>query len=444
MIRGRKMATLSVVASVFASTVAFSIVATTLPAHAATAGFVESYSQQPPVGTIPIVGDFTDLDGLHIDDILWYGVGKIREQWWWGTSSGRFTKPTTGNPVINGNYQPLTGDFNGDGHLDIVWYGPGKTVDYVWYGNGLGGFTTSLISPGINGVYQPLIGDFDNNGSDDIIWYAPGRNTDYIWYGWSAPTNPRGDFARAVLPPINGTYDYVTGGDFNGDGALDLLWWSKNSVSHPRWLSTGIRGKWNTDHVSGPGKGSLPMVMNLDGQGASDIFWYGAGTIPDEVMLGTTPVTTAPRHINGNYDPIWGNFNGDTTSPKPFDDILWWATSAGGHDAFWQGNGTASPTPVPYTNHHQDWSTHYPSLGYFNSDNALDIQFGDPFGRSNSFYFGIDTLAGNGPSFGSAVFGSSPIRRHLAPTFAIRGAVCSSAGKKFLPSECALLAHSTR
>ena len=186
------------------------------------------------------------------------------------------------------------------------------------------------------------------------------------------------------------------------------------------------------------------MVMNLDGQGASDIFWYGAGSIPDEVMMGTTPVTIAARRINGDYDPLWGNFDGDNTSPKPFDDILWWARPAGGHDAFWQGNGTASPTSVAYTNSHQDWSTHYPSLGYFNSDNALDIQFGDPFGSSNSFYFGIDTVAGNGPSFGSRIVDSSLVRRHHTSTFAIRGAVCSSAGKAKLPSECALRAHSSR
>lgn len=51
--------------------------------------------------------------------------------------------------VVNGTtYQPLTGDFNGDGLSDILWYAPGSTPDYVWWSNRNGGFTSTSVVVG--------------------------------------------------------------------------------------------------------------------------------------------------------------------------------------------------------------------------------------------------------------------------------------------------------
>ena len=35
---------------------------------------------------------------------------------------------------VTGTYEPLLGDFNGDGENDIFWYGPGAANDALWYG----------------------------------------------------------------------------------------------------------------------------------------------------------------------------------------------------------------------------------------------------------------------------------------------------------------------
>ena len=37
--------------------------------------------------------------------------------------------------AVNGIYDPLAGDFNGDGKSDVFWYVAGPAADSVWYGN---------------------------------------------------------------------------------------------------------------------------------------------------------------------------------------------------------------------------------------------------------------------------------------------------------------------
>lgn len=395
--------------------------------------FVESTIQQPPLGTIPIVGNFKNTDGHLIDDILWYGRGTVAEKWWFGADSGTFTKPTTGNPTINSSFNPFAGDFNRDGNDDIFWYAPGTGADYLWLGIGDGTFNKSTVSPTINGKYQPLVGDFDSDGSTDVLWYSPGTGGDYLWYGWDNAVNPGVAFARTTPRQINGVYDFVTAGDFNVDGSLDVMWWSHTSKNHPVWLYAGGR-TFNLTSKAGPAVGSLPMVMNLDDTGASDIFWYGSGTIADGITLGSPVNTFTAKAINGSFDPLWGNFDGDNTNPVARDDILWWSTANGGTDYFARGTGTGAPVGVPYTNRHQDWLTHYPALGYFNYDNALDILFNDPYSSSNPFYFGIDAFAGFSVPRGPAVSASEQTQRPSRP--ALRGAVCPVAYTRQHPTVC--------
>jgi V8-like Glu-specific endopeptidase len=51
--------------------------------------------------------------------------------------------------------------------------------DYLWWANGTS-FTSHSFS--VSGKYQPITGDFDGNGASDIFWYRPGSGTDYIWW----------------------------------------------------------------------------------------------------------------------------------------------------------------------------------------------------------------------------------------------------------------------
>src|SRR3954452_11416815 len=64
-------------------------------------------------------------------------------------------------------------------------------------------------SASIDGVYQPLVGDFAGDGADDIFWYAPGEATDVLWI---AHAGSRGsDSFTRVRFSVDGDYRPVVG-----------------------------------------------------------------------------------------------------------------------------------------------------------------------------------------------------------------------------------------
>ncbi len=328
-----------------------------------------SVSIDVPAQAIPIVADFNG-DGRA--DILWYGPGSLFDQLMLSAPGRTFTRHAV---TINGLYDPLEGDFNGDGHADILWYGPGGLPDSLWLGRGDGTFTSHSIT--VNGSYQPVVGDFNGDGRDDILWYAPGAAADYVSYGvWS------GTFSTHPVT-INGDYDFVTGGDFNGDGRTDLLFWSSHATLHPVWLGRSTPGFSSTAFPS-PAAGAYPMVMKVDSDNKSDILWYGPGSIPDALVESSLGYSHfIPETINGDYQPLWGNFDGDS---HHYTDIVWWArTASTDADAAWQGTGsgfTNGSLVVP-----PPWTTHYATFGDFDGDGHLDICYYDTSGRDTVFVY---------------------------------------------------------
>jgi hypothetical protein len=323
-----------------------------------------------PSGAVPIVADF---NGDHRDDILWYGPGSTFDQLMLGAPGRTFTRVATS---INGSYEPLTGDFNGDHHADIFWYAPGTSADYLWLGRGNATFSSHPMS--VSGSYRPVVADFNGDHRDDILWYAPGAGADYVAYGTSSG-------AFSVHPvTINGSYDEIVGGDFNGDGRTDLLFWSSTTTVHPVWFATSTVG-FVSEAFPSPAAAAIPMVMNVDNDTKSDIVWYGPGGTHDALAESSIGLGhLQPLSVQGNYQPLWGNFDGDAGHHS---DILWWAIAPGGADAYWKGT-SGGLSSQPFTSPHVDWSSHLVAFGDFDGDGAADICFYDSTGRDTSFYFG--------------------------------------------------------
>ncbi len=356
------------------------------PATAAAPPFTSNttLSNNIPRDTIAIVGDF---DNDLIDDVLWYGYGGIIDRYWKGKAGGSFTGSAI---AIRGRYEPLTGDFDGDGNLDIFWYTAGTGADYIWWGSGDAGSTTVPLSDwfdaapmAVNGSYRPLLADFDGDNKSDILWYAPGGVPDAFWYG----RNRSGFTSRATA--INGDYDYVTGGDFQGTGDLDLIWWRVNVTRHAVWnYNGGSTRTYSNSVVDSPGIGAIPMVMKINSDAQDDLLWYGEGGIPDAVAYGPSFARISTQ-ISGRYAPLWGNFDGDNNG---YDDVLWWGYLPAGGDSFWRGTGSSSFASVSMVGlTHYDFDTHAPLLGYFGSDEPLDVIFHDSQpGGTSAFFYGED------------------------------------------------------
>ena len=67
-------------------------------------------------------------------------------------------------------FEPLAGDFDGDGADEVFLYGPGSNSDRIITALRRNG-SFDLVQLTVNGRYTPLVEDFDGNGRDDVLWY---------------------------------------------------------------------------------------------------------------------------------------------------------------------------------------------------------------------------------------------------------------------------------
>ncbi|NEN89555.1 MAG: S8 family serine peptidase [Okeania sp. SIO3H1] len=262
----------------------------------------------------PIAGDF---NGDNNTDILWYRPGPSQDFIWFFNSDNSYdSSPFT----VNGTYTPIVGDFNGDSTSDILWYQPGSGQDFIWFFDKDGNRTSSPFT--VNGVYTPVAGDFDASGTTDILWYRPGTGQDFVW-----SFNSDGTFESSPFT-VNGTYTPVAG-DFDVSGTTDILWYRPGTGQDFVW-SFNSDGTFESSPFTVNGT-YTPVAGDFDASGTTDILWYRPGTGQDFVWSFNSDGTfeSSPFTVNGTYTPITGDFNGNV-----FSDILWYRPGTG-QDFLW-------------------------------------------------------------------------------------------------------------
>jgi FG-GAP-like repeat len=256
---------------------------------------------------------------------------------------------------VDGAYDPLSGDFDGDGRDDVFWYAPGTTDDPVWFGSSTRTFARGQSSYSVNGSYRPITGDFDGDGRDDVFWYAPGTTGDPVWFGSSTRSFTRKELAYSV----DGTYQPAAG-DFDGDGRADVLWYGSGSV-HAVWFGRSDRTFDRGWTFTAPG-GSIPVVGDFDGDGRSDVFLYGS----DTSWFGRADRSFdagVSFSVSAGFTPIVGNFDADRRA-----DILWYRPG-GAADILWHSAGRTfdSDTGLNLA------GTYTPTAGDFDGDGLSDL-----------------------------------------------------------------------
>jgi hypothetical protein len=277
----------------------------------------------------PVAGDF---DGDGADGVYWYGEWDRPDSLWAGTAQpGAFSKHLlVGASDQAGTFLPVAGDFDGDGDTDIFWYQPGgdpivalrccnyepnARPDMLWSANGDGTFTAvprSRLEATI-----PVVGDFNADGADDILWYGPGAQRDEIWIGgsWS-----HGETPATVALSVNGDYRPVAG-DFDGDGGDDLLWYAQGESEDTLW-EFGPGFAITRSHPVLRGVGYEPFAGDFDHDGADEVFLYGPGTVADRILTDVRADGTFDKvglTVNGHYTPLVADFDGNGTT-----DVLWY------------------------------------------------------------------------------------------------------------------------
>jgi len=237
-----------------------------------------------------------------------------------GNGNGTF-QPAVQIPVgqaIQGDV--FVGDFNNDGKPDLLLISSNLDQPIVMLGNGDGTFKPAITSssfayPG----YYPrgwTVGDFNGDGKLDIACTLPSETSNTGRYEVLLG-NGDGTFKSAIVgPAVLGYSRWVTTGDFNHDGKLDLA------------IADGQGTSGNTANVEltillGNGDGTF----TLGGHYASPQFPDGTDTAavsnPEDVVVADVNNDGNLDVIESDYDNtinvFLGNGDGTFQAAKSFD-----------------------------------------------------------------------------------------------------------------------------
>ncbi len=271
----------------------------------------------------PVVGDFVGDDR---DEILWRANGQTVAYMWRFDSGARTASPrvqstdlavpaTVTAAVLLDNRPGF-----GGGKDELLYYVAGPAADridhFVWQ---IGQRIQVTSRPTqINGAYQPVVGDLDGNGLADVLWYAPGAAPDAIWLMTGNAAGSTG--YRDIPVSINGRYSVIAADLVGTDRQFELLFYAPGSAGDYLWTvdATGAVGSTDVSSAAGaaafalPGPGA-PVMLWSSGDGSPSL-WHFSGASPVIEPSGNAPVGIG-------YTPIIGDFVGAGGAPS----VLWYA-----------------------------------------------------------------------------------------------------------------------
>ncbi len=237
--------------------------------------------------------DLVSSDGMSASIMLGLGDGSF-----W---------PRTTDQLSEQAY--VAGDFNGDNRLDLAAVVPNAPDEVeVLQGNGDGTFQASVKSTAGVDLYSVTAGDFNADGRLDLVG-TTNSNPDQVAVLLG---DGDGTFASPVLTPTGlYTEGYLTTGDFNGDGRLDVVVADQNdqvvlmmgngdgSFQPPEFLDYAY---------------SNVVAGDFDDNGTLDLAWSNLeGEV--EVLLNNGNGTFRPGvpYAAGDnpHEIVTGDFNGD-------------------------------------------------------------------------------------------------------------------------------------
>lgn len=127
------------------------------------------------------------------------------------------------------------GDFDGDGESEVLWWDPRGREAVRWHvarlwearGGCRAGAWARIEAAGDLSA-RSVVGDFDGDGADDLLWYAAGAGDETVWRLRSAQPE------RVAAPALTADATPCVG-DFDGDGCDDVLWHAPGEPRMPVW-----------------------------------------------------------------------------------------------------------------------------------------------------------------------------------------------------------------
>jgi hypothetical protein len=286
-----------------------------------TGSFLPPVSYATTAGNIPVRLVLADVNGDGKLDLLGSDEGGVLL----GNGDGTFRAAPVFFFGQIGHVQ--TADLNRDGKADLLVGG------FSILSTGSGTFGPEIpLPPAGAGYAGNVVGDFTGDGIPDVLvpagFFAPVTLNLLVGNGdgtFRAPVN-----AGALHPSGDTLFGWVSVGDFNGDGKLDLVAVSTDSstgADHVETLLGNGDGTFRPEVVQdvaglfppGAGQDPFPVVADFNGDGKADLalavadISESAGEVA--ILLGNGDGTyQAPRTFaldSSARAQIAGDFNGD-------------------------------------------------------------------------------------------------------------------------------------
>ena len=244
-----------------------------------------------------------------------------------GAATPTFSARTDFANVVN-VYQVSISDLNGDGKPDLISANNGSVS--VLLNTTTTGAATPTFSANTNfasnaGASSVSISDLNDDGKPDMAVVGGAVNQVSVFLNTTTPGAATPTFSTRVNFTSGTTPYFVSTGDLNGDGKLDLVTTNYNDNSVSVFLNTMILGvtpasfSAKTDFTVGSNP-TWVSVGDINGDGKPDLAVANLIANSVSVFLNTTttgaaaPTFSAKTDFTTGSNPEWvsfGDFNGD-------------------------------------------------------------------------------------------------------------------------------------
>jgi VCBS repeat protein len=261
------------------------------------------------------VAGIADFNADGVADVLWRQNGGSLSLWQMSgsTVSAANTLTYNGSVIAPDASWSIAGvgDFNADGEAAILWRGAGNSLS-MWSMNGStvtasntvmysGSALTPDASWSVAGV-----GDFNGDGYTDVVWrQSSGALALWDMQGSTVTSSSAVTYQGSSLAP-DASWSVAGVGDFNGDGAADMLWrqssgalqlWQMNNASVTSSNAITYQGNVLAPDASW----HVVEIGDFDGNGKSDILWRNDnGTMAEWLMNGSQVTASVTPSSQGN------------------------------------------------------------------------------------------------------------------------------------------------
>jgi VCBS repeat protein len=187
-----------------------------------------------------------------------------------GSGSGGGTTPPPPDPDPAPTTPAVVRDFTGDGAADLVVQ-TGSDVR-IWAMQA-GNVSSEIALPAAPSSSRVVgTGDYDGNQSADLLWENSSTGAFTLWLLNGGAVAATGTLDRSSLPSAE-EWRVGGSGDFNGDGADDLMLFSRVKGEVEVWTFTGAAVASRTRQAGHVGAWSVATVDDTDGDGMAEIVW---------------------------------------------------------------------------------------------------------------------------------------------------------------------------